>query len=122
MLIDISLVLKITGNSYFKDIFSLIGIILFPRVLSIFNNYVFFNLIVLSFNKMIFNLIGLIFFFFTLISGFYFSFVTLSENQTNGEILFNMIKIFLVLLLQFGIIGIIIICWEKLCKWDICFK
>lgn len=94
MLIDISLVLKITGNSYFKDIFSLIGIILFPRVLSIFNNYVFFNLIVLSFNKMIFNLIGLIFFFFTLISGFYFSFVTLSENQTNGEILFNMIKIF----------------------------
>lgn len=94
LLIDTSLILKIIGNSYFDDIFSLIGIILFPRVLSIFNNYVFFNLIVLSFNKMIFNLIGLIFFFFTLISGFYFSFITLSNNQSNGEILFNMIKIF----------------------------
>ncbi|RCK66835.1 hypothetical protein Cantr_02535 [Candida viswanathii] len=94
LLIDVSFVLQVTGSGYFKDVFSLIGIILFPRILSIFNNYVFFNLIVLSFNKMIFNLIGLIFFFFTLISGFYFSFITLSTNQTNGEILFNMIKIF----------------------------
>ncbi|KAL1573985.1 hypothetical protein MG5_02421 [Candida albicans P57072] len=93
-LIDLSFALKIANTPYFSDVFSLIGIILFPRILSIFNNYKFFNLIVLSFNKMIWNLVGLIFFFFTLISGFYFSFLTLSINQAKGEILFDMVKIF----------------------------
>lgn len=93
-LIDLSFVLKMANTPYFPDVFSLIGIILFPRILSIFNNYKFFNLIVLSFNKMIWNLVGLIFFFFTLISGFYFSFLTLSINQAKGEILFDMVKIF----------------------------
>ncbi|WLF79709.1 hypothetical protein PVL30_003473 [Lodderomyces elongisporus] len=84
----------VTLQRYYNDFFSLIGIILFPRILSVFGNYQFFNLIVVSFNKMIWHLLGLIMFFFTLISGFYFSFIALNINQSNGEILFNMVKIF----------------------------
>ncbi|CAK9439330.1 uncharacterized protein LODBEIA_P35040 [Lodderomyces beijingensis] len=79
---------------YYTDIFSLIGVILFPRLLSVFSNYKSFNLIVISFNKMIWNLVGLVFFFFTLISGFYFSFIALNQDQSKGVILFNMVKIF----------------------------
>ncbi|CAI5759060.1 unnamed protein product [Candida verbasci] len=104
-LLDTCLILKLT--SYYSDVFSLIGIILFPRILSILNNYKFFNLIVLSLNKMIWNLFGLTCFFFTLISGFYFSFITLSINQSNGEILFNMVKIF------FGFTPSVWNNWEK---------
>ncbi|KAI5965253.1 uncharacterized protein KGF55_001473 [Candida pseudojiufengensis] len=84
----------ITDQSYFNDFFSLIGIILFPRILSIFNNYKFFNLIILSFHKMFLNLVGLVLMFFTLISGFYFCFLKLSNDQTPFEILFNMVKVF----------------------------
>ncbi|KAI5961121.1 hypothetical protein CANMA_003895 [Candida margitis] len=95
-IIDLCFIFKFVINApqYFHDVFSLIGIILFPRILAIFNNYRFFNLILLSFHKMIFNLIGLVLFFFTLISGFYFSFITLSSTQTRQDVLFNMLKIF----------------------------
>ena len=40
-LIDLSFALKIANTPIFSDVFSLIGIILFPRILSIFNNYKF---------------------------------------------------------------------------------
>ncbi|KAI5949501.1 hypothetical protein KGF57_004711 [Candida theae] len=95
-IIDLCFIFKFALRSpqYYHDVFSLIGIILFPRILSIFNNYRFFNLILLSFHKMIFNLVGLVLFFFTLISGFYFSFITLSQTQTKQDVLFNMLKIF----------------------------
>ncbi|CAK9685300.1 unnamed protein product [Candida parapsilosis] len=95
-IIDLCFFFKFIWQSprYYHDVFSLIGIILFPRILSVFNNYRFFSLILLSFHKMIFNLIGLVLFFFTLISGFYFSFITLSYNQTRQDVLFNMLKIF----------------------------
>lgn len=95
LLVDLSFILKIAGSTYFEDLFSLIPIVLLPRILSILNNYQFFNLIVSSLSKMALNLVGLICLFFSLISGFYFSFITLSnENQTNSGILFDMVKIF----------------------------
>ncbi|KAI5952386.1 hypothetical protein KGF54_003253 [Candida jiufengensis] len=96
LIIDFCFILRFFFNnqSYFNDFFSLIGIILFPRILSIFNNYKFFNLIILSFHKMFLNLVGLVLMFFTLISGFYFCFLKLSYNQTPFEILFNMVKVF----------------------------
>ncbi|KAI3406113.2 hypothetical protein KGF56_000954 [Candida oxycetoniae] len=108
VMLDFCFILKIFGfRSYYNDFFSLIGIVLFPRILSVFNNYKFFNLIVTSFNKMIWNLVGLILFFFTLISGFYFSFIALSYDQTSGDILFNMVKIF------FGFTPSVWNNWEK---------
>ncbi|KAG5419359.1 hypothetical protein I9W82_003126 [Candida metapsilosis] len=96
LIIDLCFTFKfiLRWPQYYHDTFSLIGIILFPRILSVFNNYRFFNLILLSFHKMIFNLIGLVLFFFTLISGFYFTFITLSHTQTKQDVLFNMLKIF----------------------------
>lgn len=96
LIIDLCFMFKfiLRWPQYYHDTFSLIGIILFPRILSVFNNYRFFNLILLSFHKMIFNLIGLVLFFFTLISGFYFTFITLSHTQTKQDVLFNMLKIF----------------------------
>lgn len=95
LLIDVSFILYLLGSYYFDDLFSLIPIVLLPRILSILNNYQFFNLIIASLSKMALNLVGLICLFFSLISGFYFSFITLSnEHQTNASVLFDMVKIF----------------------------
>lgn len=94
VLIDGSFLLKIMGLIYYQDMFSLISIVLLPRTLSLFNNYKFFNLIIVSFKKMVWNLVGLCTLFFSLISGFYFSFVTLSKGRTNYDIMFDMVKIF----------------------------
>ncbi|KAK6464996.1 hypothetical protein DFJ63DRAFT_332439 [Scheffersomyces coipomensis] len=94
LLLDITFILKVVKSEYFDDLFSVLSIILVPRILSSFNNYRFFNLIIVSFNRMMFNLIGLICFFISLISGFYFSFISLSKNRTNYDIMFDMTKIF----------------------------
>ncbi|KAK6204287.1 putative cation channel family transporter [Scheffersomyces amazonensis] len=94
LLIDTAFILKVIKSDYFDDLFSVISIVLVPRILSMFNNYRFFNLIIVSFNRMMFNLIGLICFFITLISGFYFSFISLSKNRSNYDIMFDMTKIF----------------------------
>lgn len=93
-LINLCFLLKITKSNCYHDFLSLISIIMIPRILSIFNTYKFFSVILLSFNKMMFNLIGLICLFFFLISGFYLSFITLSTSRKNSEIMFEMIKIF----------------------------
>ncbi|ODV82448.1 uncharacterized protein CANTADRAFT_39222, partial [Suhomyces tanzawaensis NRRL Y-17324] len=94
ILINISFVMKFVYPNYFSDSFSLISIILLPRTLSVFNNYQFFNMIMVSFKKMAWNLMGLICLFFSLISGFYFSFLTLSNNMSKLDVLFSMVKIF----------------------------
>lgn len=95
ILIDMSLALKFLKPIYFRDAFSLISIILLPRSLSVFNNYQFFNLITLLLKKMLWNLMGLCCLFFALISGFYFSFITLSKKtHSNSEIMFDMVKVF----------------------------
>lgn len=94
VLIDGSFLLKAMGLIYYQDMFSLISIVLLPRTLSLFNNYKFFNLIIVSFKKMVWNLVGLCTLFFSLISGFFFSFVTLSKDRSNYDIMFDMVKIF----------------------------
>ncbi|KAK6458567.1 uncharacterized protein RJT20DRAFT_6964 [Scheffersomyces xylosifermentans] len=93
-LIDTSFILKVANSKYYPDLFSLISIILLPRILSILNNYRFFNLIFVSFYRMMWNLMGLLCFFTSLISGFYFTFVSLSKDRSNYEIMFDMVKIF----------------------------
>ena len=94
LLINISFILKFFQPDYYRDAFSLIAIILLPRSLVIFNNYQFFNLITLSLKKMVWNLMGLCCLFFALISGFYFSFITLSKNASNLDVMFDMVKVF----------------------------
>lgn len=84
---------KVESGLYY-DCFSIISIILLPRMLSIFNNYEFFNMIILSLKKMVWNMIGLVFLFASLISGFYMSFISLTIDRSNSEIAFDMVKIF----------------------------
>ena len=84
---------KIDDTLYFQ-VFSFLSIILIPRNLSIFNNYEFFNLILLSFKKMIWNMVGLFFLFLSIISGFYVCFISLNFNRSNYDIAFDMLKIF----------------------------
>lgn len=93
-ILDACLCLKILGSDYFGYLFSLVPIVLLPRLLLMLDNYKFFNLLVISFQRMAMNLIGLVCLFFTMILGFYFSFIALSHTQSNLEILFNMVKIF----------------------------
>lgn len=99
-LIDWAFILRIYGffnakvmTSYY-DFFSLVSILLLPRMLSIFNNYEFFNLITLSFKKMSWKFFGLFCLFLCLISGFYLTFISLSSNITTPDIAFDMLKIF----------------------------
>lgn len=83
----------VESGSYY-DCFSIISIVLLPRMLSVFNNYEFFNMIILSLKKMVWNMIGLCFLFASLISGFYLSFISLAIDRTSSEIAFDMVKIF----------------------------
>lgn len=90
-------VLKFFGrvsNSFYYDIFSLISIIMFPRMLSIFNNYEFFHMIILSLKKMLWNMIGMFCLFISMIFGFYLCFISLTINRTNYDIAFDMLKVF----------------------------
>lgn len=56
LMIDVCFILKVSDIQY-QDYFSILSIILFPRILSIFNNYEFFHMIILSFKKMLWNMI-----------------------------------------------------------------
>lgn len=107
VLLDFALVLKVlmicNPNSnnqgqnvkeLFHNMFSIISIVLLPRILSIFNNYEFFNMIILSCKRMVWKMIGLFCLFVSLISGFYISFISLSLNLTSSDILFDMLKVF----------------------------
>lgn len=84
---------KVSNNSYY-DFFSLTSIILFPRILSIFNNYEFFHMIILSLKKMLWNMIGMFCLFISMIFGFYLCFISLTLNRSNYDIAFDMLKLF----------------------------
>lgn len=94
LLIDIAFVLKFVSHPLYSNVFSLISIIIMPRMLSVFNNYEFFNLLVLSLKKMSWKLFGFFCMYISLISGFYLSFISLTLNLSNYDIAFDMLKIF----------------------------
>lgn len=100
LLIDSAFVLRVfsllnkVGTEDYHDAFSLISIVLLPRILSVFNNYEFFNMITQSLKKMLWKLIGLFFLFISLISGFYLTFISLAIDRNSYEIAFDMLKVF----------------------------
>ncbi|CAH6721501.1 hypothetical protein CLIB1444_06S03642 [[Candida] jaroonii] len=100
LLIDINLILKFFvilekfDNKFYYEVFSLLSILIIPRNLSIFNNYRFFNLIILSFKNMFLNMIGLFFLFLSIIVGFYIAFISLNFNRSNYQIAFDLLQIF----------------------------
>jgi hypothetical protein len=100
LLIDSAFFLRIfsllnkVGTEDYHDAFSLISIVLLPRILSVFNNYEFFNMITQSLKKMLWKLIGLFFLFISLISGFYLTFISLAIDRNSYEIAFDMLKVF----------------------------
>lgn len=100
LLVDFIIILKILvvanklDSSTYYEIFSLLAIMLIPRNLAIFNNYKFFNLIILGFKKMMLNMMGLFCLFLSLISGFYVSFISLNFHRSNYEIAFDLLQIF----------------------------
>lgn len=75
------------------NILSVIPVLLFPRALAVFDGYEFFTLILISFRQMVSTMIGLLILFFTLISGFFLSFVSLSVHLSKQKISFDMLKI-----------------------------
>lgn len=100
MLVDVVLILRVLlmfnqiDLILYNQVFSLVSILLIPRNLSIFNNYKFFNLIILSFKKMLWNMMGLFCLFLSLIVGFYISFISLNFNRSNYEIAYDLLQIF----------------------------
>lgn len=100
LLIDISFVLrillaleKITVSTYYS-VFSLISILLFPRMLSVFNNYEFFSMMIVSFKKMSWNTIAMFCLFVSLIFGFFLCFITITIDLSTYEVAFSMLKLF----------------------------
>lgn len=99
-LIDISFVLRILygldkiESSTYYNCFSLISILLFPRMLSVFNNYEFFNMIILSLKKMTWNVIAMFCLFISLIFGFFLCFISLTIDMSIYEVGFAMLKVF----------------------------
>lgn len=100
LLIDISFVLRILmgcdriDSDIYYNFFSLISILLFPRMLSVFNNYEFFNMIVVSFKKMSANMIAMFCLFISLIFGFFLCFISLTIDLSTYEVAFSMLKLF----------------------------
>lgn len=100
LLVDVSFVLRVlawagpVAVSTYYDCFSLLAIILFPRILSIFNNYEFFHMIILSLKKMVWNMIGMFCLFVLMIFGFYLCFINLTIGRSNYDIAFDMVKLF----------------------------
>lgn len=99
-LIDISFIMrilfgfdKIYSQTYY-NCFSLISILLFPRMLSVFNNYEFFNMIIVSLKKMTWNVIAMSCLFTSLIFGFFLCFVSLTIDMSTYEVAFAMVKVF----------------------------
>ncbi|KAM9939733.1 hypothetical protein OXX80_000774 [Metschnikowia pulcherrima] len=100
VLIDISFVMrlllevgKIEGQTYY-NCFSLISILLFPRMLSVFNNYEFFNMIIVSLKKMTWNVIAMSCLFTSLIFGFFLCFISLTIDMSTYDVAFAMVKLF----------------------------
>lgn len=101
-LLDLAMIFRLHNiwsngsGSSFHNLFSIISIILLPRILSIFNNYEFFNMIILSCKRMVWKMIGLFCLLISLTSGFYISFISLTvvETKTSSDILFDMLKVF----------------------------
>lgn len=99
-LIDVSFVLRVLlgfgkiDASVYYNFFSLIPILLFPRMLSVFNNYEFFNMMILSFKKMSLYMIAMFSLFVSLIFGFFLCFISLTIDLTVYEVAFSMLKLF----------------------------
>lgn len=100
VLIDISFVLrilmgldKISSTTYYS-VFSLISVLLFPRMLSVFNNYEFFNMMIVSFKKMSWNMIAMVCLFLSLIFGFFLCFISLTIDLSTSEVAYTMLQLF----------------------------
>lgn len=100
VLVDLNLVLKtltivdqVSEVVYFQT-FSTLSIMLIPRNLAVFNNYKFFNLIILGFRKMISNIMGLFCLFLSLVIGFYITFISINQHRSNFEIAYDLLQIF----------------------------
>lgn len=100
ILIDISFAMRllvgfdVISHSTYYSVFSLISILLFPRMLSVFNNYEFFNMLVVSFKKMSWNMIAMVFLFASLIFGFFLCFISLTIDLSTSEVAFHMLQLF----------------------------
>lgn len=100
LLIDISFALRVLlefgkiDSELYYNFFSLISILLFPRMLSVFNNYEFFNMMIVSFKKMSLNMIAMFCLFVSLIFGFFLCFISLTIDLTTYEVAFSMLKLF----------------------------
>lgn len=100
ILIDISFGMRLLlgfdmiSHSTYYSVFSLISILLFPRMLSVFNNYEFFNMLIVSFKKMSFNMIAMVFLFASLIFGFFLCFISLTIDLSTSEVAFTMLQLF----------------------------
>lgn len=99
-LIDVSFALrvlmglnKILVDLYYKC-FSLISILLFPRMLSVFNGYEFFNMIILSLRRMVVHMVAMFFLFALLTFGFFLCFISLTIDLSTYDIAFSMLKLF----------------------------
>lgn len=99
-LIDVSFILKILfaldkiGAQTYYNFFSLIAILLIPRMLSVFNNYEFFNMMIVSLKKMLWNMIAMFCLFVSLIFGFFLCFISLTIDMSTYEVAFSMLQLF----------------------------
>lgn len=100
VLTNISFVVRIIysigkiDSSLYYNCFSLISILLIPRMLSIFNNYRFFNMIFVSLRKMLWNVIAIFSLFLSLTFGFFLCFISLTDNLKPYDVAFGMLKTF----------------------------
>lgn len=100
ILIDISFTMRIIyglgkiDSTLYYNCFSLISILLIPRMLSIFNNYRFFNMIFVSLRKMLWNMVAMFCLFLSLTFGFFLCFISLTNNLNTYDVAFGMLKIF----------------------------
>lgn len=99
-LIDLSFVMRVlygvgkVDSMLYYNCFSLISILLIPRMLSIFNNYRFFNMIFVSLRKMLWNMVAMFCLFLSLTFGFFLCFISLTNNLKTYDVAFGMLKIF----------------------------
>lgn len=99
-LIDLSFVMRVlyglrkVDSMTYYNCFSLISILLIPRMLSIFNNYRFFNMIFVSLRKMLWNMVAMFCLFLSLTFGFFLCFISLTNNLKTYDVAFGMLKIF----------------------------
>lgn len=99
-LIDVAFVLRLLYGAGklplgpYYDLFSVIPVLLFPRMLSVFNNYAFFNMMVLLFRRMLVYMVAMFLLFVLLIFGFFLCFITLTIDMTVMEVAFAMLKLF----------------------------